>query len=159
LTVERVDVGGVEVWSCIEGSPQYTVTNYREAMLDTGSTLIGIPDDIVPDLRVFETPADCSFLLATPEAYPDLTIYIRSVAGGLVPYTLSVADYTIQDGGSCITGITRGAAGARGVAPHSTMILGDVFMRKFSPAFNFQSGENGGQVGFALANHDADRTS
>ena len=120
---------------------------------------------MVPDIGAFAAPPDCDRGIsprgATAPSNPDLTIHIRNVAGVLVPYTLTKDDYIIRDeaAGACVSGITGGGADTPGVARGSTMVLGDVFMRKFSPTFNFERGENAGQIALAPANRAAiDRT-
>ena len=115
--------------------------DYRpaEVMVDSGTSLIMVPPDYAPDVSIFNAASDCSNVGDLPE----LTIYIHKAGGGKAKYTLTGAEYTVNRAGQCLTGI---------VAGQGQMILGDVFIRKYYAAFNFEKGGKAGEVGFSLAN-------
>jgi len=117
------------------GSHSFTRKNMN-AIIDTGTSVIVGPTLWVAEMTaLFPLKLDCNNIAQ----YPTLTVKF-----GQDSYDIPPEYYIIQEQGSCILGI-------RGLnLPSSfgnTLILGDVFIRRFYTHFDF--GRN--RVGFALA--------
>ena len=143
VQLERLEVGGKAVYKKGDGGSGYGGTNVAEAMVDSGTSLIMIPSSYVSDMSVFAVNTDCSNLGSQPE----VAIYVKRSDGATGKYVLTPQEYTVNRGGSCLTGIISGGVG-------SIMVLGDVFVRKYYTAFNFEKGSKAGQVGWAPANQN-----
>jgi len=101
VNIERIEVGSEVVYSCEEGSSCSLTSAPREAMVDSGTSLIMIPDNVGSlDVKSFTASGDCGNVNSLPE----ITFFMRSVDGTLMPYSLTGSDYTINRAGSCLTG-------------------------------------------------------
>lgn len=150
VVVERIEVGGVETWSCTEGS-----SNCWEAMVDSGSSHLSLPDGVVPDVEVFAAEWDCGGV----EDLPSLSLFIRTVSGELRNYTMLGKEYTMLQQSSNQTHCTSGIAAApgryvTGKALSNMVILGNTFIRKFYTAFDFGPPPSNGRVGFAISKQE-----
>ena len=135
--LEQISIADTIVWKADPSAP------VQEAMLDSGTSLIIAPSNLVSTelATKFAINSDCSGL----DAMPSMTFHLRTVDGGVLPYELHPHDYVLNRAGSCLTGIAvQSSFGTQG-----TVILGDVFIRKYMTVFNVGGG---GQLGFALAN-------
>ena len=111
-------------------------------MVDSGTSLIMLPAMYIKDFSVFSVASDCSDL----GSQPDVVLRIKRTDGTVGTYTLTAYEYTVQRGSNnCLTGVINGGEG-------NIMVLGDVFVRKYYTAFNFGTGKEAGQVGWARAN-------
>ncbi|KAJ6518234.1 aspartic peptidase A1 [Mycena vitilis] len=110
------------------------------AAIDTGTSLIGVPADIVETLNTQigvqidwdgRYTVDC----ATVASLPELTFYFDGK-----PYSLKASDYIIDVEGTCISPFTE-------VDTHgeSLWVIGDVFLRRYFTVYDL--GRN--TVGFA----------
>lgn len=137
-TLSRIEVGGHTVFSCDSGQ-------VCEAMLDSGTSLIVAPTSwLGSSVSSFSVGNDCSGLATLP----DFTVHLSLVGGGTAAYTLSGSDYTLQRQGSCAMGVAAQSA----QSTDGTIILGDVFIRKFYTIFDFSDGPSNGHIGLADAN-------
>jgi hypothetical protein len=107
------------------------------AIIDTGTSLIVGPKEWLDEITAgFPSKLNCT----NTEQYPTFQVTL-----GGNNYEIPPSYYIIQDGNSCLLGI-------RGMDLPSyfgnTIILGDVFIRRYYTHFDF----GGQQVGFALSN-------
>jgi len=118
------------------GNKTYDKQNMM-AIVDSGTSLIVGPEEWFLEITLnFPLHLDCTNV----EQYPSFWVNL-----GGIQYEVPPTYYIIQDGGSCLLGI-------RGMSLPSyfgnTIILGDVFIRRWYTHFDF----GGQQVGFALSN-------
>jgi hypothetical protein len=156
LVVERIEVSGIETWSCTSGS-----SSCREAMVDSGSSRLVVPQELLPNEESFDIGWDCVGIADLPS----LSLYIRTVEGELRNYTMFGSEYTLKQNGSdvgldpdktyCVSGIA-GAPGERvtGKTLANMVILGNTFIRKFYTAFDFGAGVQNGRIGFGISQQD-----
>jgi len=118
------------------GNKSYALDNMA-AIIDTGTSVIVGPTQWMLDITSsFPVHLDCTNI----DQYPTFTVTL-----GDTNFDITPDYYIIQAGSSCLLGL-------RGLdLPDSfgnTLILGDVFIRRYYTHFNF--GES--TVGFALSN-------
>jgi len=111
--------------------------DHMMAIIDSGTSVIVGPELWLLEITSnFPTHLDCTNI----ESYPTFTVTL-----GGIQYDIPPSYYIIQEGTSCLLGI-------RGMELPSyfgnTIILGDVFIRRYYTHFDF----GGQQVGFAKSN-------
>ena len=144
ITVAKIEIDGYAVW---EGD----LFNPVEAMIDTGTSLMIAPTSMISQelAAQFDVSIDCG----NKYALPTIVVWLHALNGTAVPYALHSEDLVVQEGSSCVAGMTV-QENTQGY-----LMLGDVFMRKFMASFDVgkasrrgEDGDSRGRVGFALAN-------
>eukprot|EP00658_Telonema_sp_P-2_P030046 TRINITY_DN22761_c0_g1_i7.p1 TRINITY_DN22761_c0_g1~~TRINITY_DN22761_c0_g1_i7.p1 ORF type:complete len:383 (-),score=87.31 TRINITY_DN22761_c0_g1_i7:173-1321(-) len=121
-----------------------------EFMLDSGTSVILLPSDLISDWSAIQVESDCS----NKDSLPAVTFQI-----GTTEYTLNGTNYVIDQGGSCMMGIQKypGCSQLTACSDGCCAILGQVFIRSYYAIYNASSGTQG-HIGLALANQSALRT-
>lgn len=134
ISMDSITVSGTDV----------TDADHRVAIVDSGTSLLVGPDDVVADIAA-ALNATANFagewFVDCDAALPAMVVTINGVA-----YTLEGGDLVLESGGQCLLLIMGLDLTGTGV----DWILGDVFMRKYYSVFDYANQK----VGFALANHD-----
>lgn len=128
----------------VVGGTSYPTTKGMKAIVDTGTSIMTGPSDIVS--QIAKQLGAKEFIAGEYLMKCDATENIEFVIDGNT-YTLTPEDYLIPDGDICLLGLM-----ALDI-PKPTgplFILGDVFIRKYYSVFDVANQ----RVGFALANHN-----
>jgi len=125
------------VWSCQD-------THGCEAMLDSGTSLLVLPTEMIQDWSKLQAiRSDCSNLMDLPTL---------SITLGTQAYKLEPSDYVLKRRGVCELGVQKNLNCPRVAGVGCIPILGQVFMRKYYTSFDTRNG----YIGFALANQNWD---
>lgn len=123
----------VQLSGVVAGASSWQCTGVCEAIVDSGTSDILLPEDYIHAWPALSVLSDCSNL----RNMPSLSLRIDAHS-----YVLTPSDYVRQINGNCQTAVLSDT--------QNTAILGQAFIRKYYAAFD----PNGNKVGLALANHD-----
>ena len=132
ISVDSVGINGVD----------YSTADTREAIVDSGTSMIVGPPDamdkLAESLGARKMVKTGEYIVGCNKDLPDIELTI-----GGIDYSISPVDYVLADGPICILLMLGMDLGPEGLG----WILGDVFMRKYYTVFDMENE----RIGFAEA--------